>query len=145
MTSLASFVIVVNRQLNPIFVPKISTWQVISLLNDLTLISLSHKTLEVGFEDGSKVIARKILPKDRADLGAHQRYRHDRILLPKVKLRISRHRRRTRKRHFSMKSRRTTGAHGSTSWLPRCAFKGLSLPVILYAKCKESYGGKLSL
>ena len=49
--------------------PKISTWQVISLLNDLSLISLSHKTLEVGFEDGSKVIARKILPKDGADLG----------------------------------------------------------------------------
>ena len=29
---------------------------------------MSHKTLEVGFEDGSKVIARKILPKDGADL-----------------------------------------------------------------------------
>jgi len=50
-------------------VQKISIWQVINLLNDITLISLSHKTLEVGFEDGSKVIARKILPKDGADLG----------------------------------------------------------------------------
>ena len=49
--------------------PKISTWQVISLLNDLSLIFLSHKTLEVGFEDGTKVIAKKILPKDGADLG----------------------------------------------------------------------------
>ena len=34
----------------------------------LSLIYLSHKTLEVDFEDGSKVIARKILPKDGADL-----------------------------------------------------------------------------
>jgi len=50
-------------------VQKISIWQVINLLNDITLISLSHKTLEVGFEDGSKVIARKILTKDGADLG----------------------------------------------------------------------------
>ena len=49
--------------------PRKSTWQVISLLNNPSLISLSHKTLEVGFEDGSKVIARKILPKNGADLG----------------------------------------------------------------------------
>ena len=49
--------------------PKISTWQVITLLDNPSLISLFHKTLEVGFEDGSKVIARKILPKDGADLG----------------------------------------------------------------------------
>lgn len=51
--------------------PKISTWQVISLLNDqlLSLISLSHKTLEVGFDDGSKVIAKKSLPKVGADFG----------------------------------------------------------------------------
>ena len=55
--------------MNHIFVAKMSTWRVISLLNDPSLIPLSHKTLEVGFEDGSKVIARKILPKDGADLG----------------------------------------------------------------------------
>lgn len=30
---------------------------------------MSQKTLEVGFEDGSKVIAKKILPKGGADLG----------------------------------------------------------------------------
>ena len=46
-----------------------STWQVISLLNDLSLTSFFYKTIEVSFEDGSKVIARKILPKDEADLG----------------------------------------------------------------------------
>jgi aminoglycoside phosphotransferase len=28
---------------------------------------ISHETLEVGFNDESKVIARKILPKDKAD------------------------------------------------------------------------------
>ena len=65
----ASFAFFVNRQLNHIFVPKISTWQVTSLLNDSSLISLSHKILEGGFvEDGSKVIARKLLLKDGADL-----------------------------------------------------------------------------